>query len=140
MGWSYDEELIILNEEGVYRVYDLQGEYSQHSLGQESQESGVVDAIIHEFGMVALTGSLGFVEVKGWEGGRPIALVSPGMRGLSLVWNGFLNDLLGLSQPPICWDIIPPDQTISRHVEVLLPHENTILSVDNLDSVDQVRR
>ncbi len=80
MGWSSDEEFIILNEEGVYRVYNLQGEYQQHSIGQEAQESGVVDAIIHEFGMVALTGSLGFVEVKGWEGGRPIGLASPGIR------------------------------------------------------------
>lgn len=43
----------------------------------------------------------------------------------------------GLSEPPNSWAIIPPDQTISRHVEVLLSAESTILSVDNLECVDQ---
>lgn len=33
--------------------------------------------------------------------------------------------------------MIPPDFTISRHVEVLLSVDSTILTVDNLDSVDQ---
>ena len=44
---------------------------------------------------------------------------------------------IGLSQPPNAWAIIPPDQTISRHVEVLLSVESTIFSVDNLETVDQ---
>lgn len=43
----------------------------------------------------------------------------------------------GLSEPPHSWTIIPPDLTISRHVEVLLSAESTILSVDNLECVDQ---
>ena len=33
--------------------------------------------------------------------------------------------------------MIPPDQTISRHVEVLLSVDATIYSVDNLESLDQ---
>ena len=33
--------------------------------------------------------------------------------------------------------MIPPDQTISRHVEVLLSVDQTIYSVDNLESLDQ---
>jgi hypothetical protein len=44
---------------------------------------------------------------------------------------------IGLSEPPNSWAIIPPDQTISRHVEVLLSTESTVMSVDNLESVDQ---
>jgi hypothetical protein len=44
-----------------------------------------------------------------------------------------------MSAPPHFWNVIPPDQTISRHVEVLLALDSTILSVDNLESVDQVR-
>ena len=44
---------------------------------------------------------------------------------------------VGLTQPPQSWTVIPPDQTISRHVEVLLSVDQTIYSVDNLESLDQ---
>ncbi|KIJ36797.1 hypothetical protein M422DRAFT_179088, partial [Sphaerobolus stellatus SS14] len=119
-GWTYDERLAVLNEEGVYRIYDLQGDYQQFSLGPEAAETGIIDARIHENGMIALTGSMSLLEVKGWEGGKPLVLASP-----------------GISEPPASWAIIPPDQTISRHVEVLLSSESTILSVDTLGSTDQ---
>jgi hypothetical protein len=78
LGWTMDERLVVLNEEGAYRIYDLQGEYQQHSLGTEAGEIGILDARIHENGLVALTGSLTFLEVKGWEGGRPLSLANPG--------------------------------------------------------------
>ncbi|KAI1794480.1 vacuolar protein sorting-associated protein 16 [Ganoderma leucocontextum] len=119
-GWTGDERLVVLNEEGVYRIYDLQGEYQQYSLGSEAGELGIIDARIHESGVVALTGSLTFLEVKEWSGGKPLTLANP-----------------GLSHPPQSWTVIPPDQTISRHVEVLLSVESTIYSVDNLESLDQ---
>jgi vacuolar protein sorting-associated protein 16 len=67
----------VLNEEGVYRIYDLQGEYQQYSLGSEAAETGILDARIHGKGMVALTSSLSLLEVKGWEGARPLALANP---------------------------------------------------------------
>lgn len=44
---------------------------------------------------------------------------------------------IGLSQPPHSWAVIPPDFTISRHVEVLLSVDATIYSIDNLESIDQ---
>ncbi|KAM5537634.1 hypothetical protein V8D89_008712 [Ganoderma adspersum] len=119
-GWTGDERLVVLNEEGVYRIYDLQGEYQQYSLGSEAGELGIIDARIHESGLVALTGSLTFLEVKEWAGGKPLTLANP-----------------GLSHPPQSWTVIPPDQTISRHVEVLLSVESTIYSVDNLENLDQ---
>ncbi|CAK5269240.1 unnamed protein product [Mycena citricolor] len=119
-GWTADERLAILNEEGTYRLYDLQGEYQQYSLGNEAGEMGVIDARIHENGLVALTGSLSLLEVKGWTGARPLALANP-----------------GLHEPPHTWAIIPPDLYISRHVEVLLSVDSTISSVDNLETIDQ---
>ncbi|THH19130.1 hypothetical protein EW146_g1994 [Bondarzewia mesenterica] len=119
-GWTVDERLVVLNEEGVYRVYDLQGDYEQHSLGNDAGEVGIIDARIHENGLVAMTGSLHLLEVKGWQGGKPLTLAIP-----------------GLSAPPHSWTIIPPDFTISRHVEVLLSIDSTIFTVDNLESVDQ---
>ncbi|KAF4618727.1 hypothetical protein D9613_010167 [Agrocybe pediades] len=119
-GWTIEEKLTVLNEEGTYRLYDLQGEYEQYSLGSEAAELGVIDARIHENGLVAMTSSLTLLEVKGWEGSRPLTLANP-----------------GLNEPPNSWAVIPPDLNISRHVEVLLSVDSTILSVDNLESVDQ---
>ncbi|TFK72107.1 vacuolar assembling/sorting protein VPS16 [Pluteus cervinus] len=119
-GWTHDEQLAILNEDGVYRVYDLQGDYQQFSLGSDAAELGVIDARIHESGMVAMLSNLSLLEVKGWEGGQPLTLASP-----------------GISEPPHAWAVIPPDLNISRHVEVLLSAESTILTVDNLETIDQ---
>ncbi|KAI0792484.1 vacuolar protein sorting-associated protein 16 [Abortiporus biennis] len=119
-GWTSDERLAVLNEEGVYRLYDLQGDYQQHSLGNEAAEMGIIDAKIHEGGLVALTGSLMLLELKGWEGAKPLTLANP-----------------GISQPPTSWAVIPPDLTISRHVEVLLSVDATVYSVDNLEATDQ---
>ncbi|GJE94839.1 vacuolar protein sorting-associated protein 16 [Phanerochaete sordida] len=119
-GWTSDERLAVLNEEGTYRLYDLQGDYQQYSLGSDATEVGIVDARIHEGGLVALTGSLSLLEVKGWDGAKPLTLANP-----------------GLSHPPHAWAVIPPDQTISRHVEVLLSVDSTVHSVDNLEATDQ---
>ncbi|EKM77345.1 hypothetical protein AGABI1DRAFT_77347 [Agaricus bisporus var. burnettii JB137-S8] len=119
-GWTLDERLVLLNEEGVYRIYDLQGEYQQYSLGTEAAELGVLDARIHDNGLVALTNNYTLLEVKDWDGGRSLTLANT-----------------GLTEPPHAWTIIPPDLNISRHVEVLLSVEATIYTVDNLESVDQ---
>ena len=59
-------------------MYDLQGDYQQYSLGSEAGELGIVDAYIYESGLVAITGSLTLLEVKGWEGARPLSLANPG--------------------------------------------------------------
>ena len=62
----------------MYRIYDLQGEYQQHSLGTEAAELGIIDARIHGSGLVALTSTLMLLEVKNWDGGKPLTLANPG--------------------------------------------------------------
>lgn len=64
----------------MYRLYDLQGDYEQHSLGPEAAELGIIDARIHDNGLVAITAGLTLLEVKGWEGGRPLGLANPSER------------------------------------------------------------
>ena len=68
----------MLNDEGTYRIYDLQGEFQQYSLGAEASETGVLDARIYENGLMAFTGGLNFIEVRGWEGGKTVLLASAG--------------------------------------------------------------
>ena len=54
------------------------------------------------------------------------------------IWNTDVTHyLIGLMQPPHSWAVIPPDQTISRHVEVLVSADSTVYSVDNLETTDQ---
>ncbi|CCO31224.1 putative vacuolar protein sorting-associated protein 16 homolog [Rhizoctonia solani AG-1 IB] len=122
MGWTHDERLVALNEEGTYRIHDLSGAYTQHSLGTDAADIGIQDARIHEHGLVALTNQLTFLEVKAWTGTKPLALALPDP---------------SLDGAPHGWSIVPPDATISRHIEVLVASGNTILSVDALECVDQ---
>ncbi|KAG8824734.1 hypothetical protein FRC17_009032 [Serendipita sp. 399] len=120
LGWTASEQLVVLNEDGQYRLYDLQGIYRSFSLGSEAAETGVIDARIFESGLVAITGQMSLLEVRGWEGQKPGTLHAPPMTG-----------------PPISWIVLPPDQTSSRHAEVVMAVEGTIYTCDNLEHIDQ---
>jgi hypothetical protein len=98
MGWTQDEQLLVMSDDGTYRIYDLSsasagidntshpdsaksagaGEYHQYSLGGEIADVGVIEGQVHEEGFVVLTGSLAFVHVKGFTGGRPTTLAASG--------------------------------------------------------------
>lgn len=98
MGWTPHEQLVVMADDGTYRIYDLSsasagtnsahpdsstraGEYHQYSLGGEIADVGVIEGQVHEDGFVVLTGSLAFVHVKGWTGGRPTTLAASGKPG-----------------------------------------------------------
>ena len=73
--------LFVLSDEGVYRLYDLSNPqtYTQHTLGSEVSDAGLVSAKAHDDGFVVLTGNLQFLEVRGWGGGRAVPLAEAGM-------------------------------------------------------------
>jgi hypothetical protein len=115
LGWTPEEELLVMAEDGTYRIYDLSaasagistaragdpaalipsaslvaGEYRQYTLGSEVADVGVISGQVHDDGFVVLTGSLAFVHVKGWKGGRATALSATGECAFGcLVW---MND------------------------------------------------
>jgi hypothetical protein len=135
LGWTLNESLVVLTQDGTYRLYALSTgatppSYTQHSLGSDAQESGVIEAKIYEEGMVALLGSLAFVEVKGWQktsdeggvGGKVTVLASA-----------------GLTEPPSCWCVISPELSYTRGVEVLIGSGATVLRLDEIEVQDQVR-
>jgi vacuolar protein sorting-associated protein 16 len=80
MSWTSIEELLVLSEDGTYRLYTLNGEYRQYTLGAEVNELGVISAALYEDGLVVLHGGLGFVHVRGWEGGRAVPFGVQGER------------------------------------------------------------
>ncbi|KAM0787833.1 hypothetical protein ACM66B_003887 [Microbotryomycetes sp. NB124-2] len=143
LGWTANENLAVLTQDGSYRIYSLavgsstSPSFSQHSLGLDAQEAGVLDAQIYEHGMVVLLNNLTFIEVRCWDsiqddgtnalgassarqGGKIIQLANP-----------------GLTDPPSCWCALPADESQSRHVEVLVSTGQTILRIDEIDFVDQ---
>lgn len=44
-----------------------------------------------------------------------------------------------MNAPPYAWTVISPERSLSRHVEVLASVGDTILSIDDLYCIDQVR-
>lgn len=114
--------LIVLSDEGTYRVYDLSspGEYKQFTLGTEVADLGIVSARAWDDGLVVLTGGLQFVESRGWKGGRVTNLVPS-----------------GLTDAPLSWAVVPPDNSTSGHVEVVISTGSTVVTLDTLERIDQ---
>lgn len=134
-GFTAAESLVVLMQDGNYRLYPLSvnasstsAGYSQYSLGQEATESGIVEARIFESGMVALLGSLTFVHLHLWPEGSQ----EEGQRGQVTR----LADP-GIAEIPSCWTAIPPEESTSRQVEVLLSVGDTLVLLDALDAQDQ---
>jgi hypothetical protein len=133
--------LMALSDNGTYRLYDLSNpqSFQQYSLGSEISELGIISAKAHDDGFVVLTGGLQFMEIRGWSGGRVGALASAGkaqfwlrrLRGRLLICS------VGIQTPPHSWTIIPPDQSSSGHVEILVSNDTSIISIDALERIDQ---
>lgn len=73
--------LLVVSDEGTYRLYDISNpqQYTQHTLGSDATEMGLLSAKGYDEGFVVLTGGLQFLEVAGWKGGRVTSLTASGM-------------------------------------------------------------
>lgn len=159
------ESLVVLTQDGTYRLYSLTPNpssptsttasssanppplpnYTQHSLGPDAQEAGVLEAKIYEDGMVVLLGNLSFVEVRAWQ--RPGASggggggEGDGGDGSGVGVGGKVQTLPspGLTEPPDCWAVIIPELSHTRGVEVLIGVGETVLRLDEIEVIDQVR-
>ncbi|KAI9340769.1 Vps16, N-terminal region-domain-containing protein [Zopfochytrium polystomum] len=120
MGWTETEHLVCILESGVARLYDLQGDFVQFSLGEDAKEFGILDCRIWETGLVVLTGNLKLWTVTDFLDPRPRALSDPGLT----------------QECP--WCIIPPQQTLSGHLEVLLAMNGSVVLVDATSAQDQM--
>lgn len=120
MGWSEDERLLVVTDDGAVRNYaDLHGEFTPFSLGHGAEEHGVVACKFWANGFVALLGNNSLVAVTRYEEPRPQLLAAP---------------------PPgdvLSWTVVPPEYTSSRSVEVLLAVGKTVYVVDAAESEDR---
>ncbi|KAH8600344.1 Vps16, C-terminal region-domain-containing protein [Bisporella sp. PMI_857] len=120
LGWSDDEQLIIVTADGTVRCYyDLQGDFTQFSLGNGAEEYGVIACRFYGSGFAALLSNNHLISVPRYEEPRPTRLATPP--------EGDVHS----------WTIIPPAYTLSRSVEVLLSISQTIYVVDAAESEDR---
>ncbi|KAJ3276060.1 hypothetical protein HDV01_006230 [Terramyces sp. JEL0728] len=121
MGWAKNEQLVCALEQGSIVILDLFGSSIQISLGEDAKEFGIIDAVIFQDGVVALTNNYQFIAITSLQEPRPRALAN-----------------VGLLEKPDCWDILPPDQTIGRHLEVYVATKKTVFVVDQIKAQDQL--
>jgi len=120
VGWSEDERLLVVTDDGSVRSYaDLQGDFTPFSLGHGAEEHGVSSCKFWAGGFVALLGDNSLVAVTRYEEPRPQVLAS------------------APSGEVISWNVIPPEYTSSRSIEVLLAIDKTVYVVDAAECEDR---
>ncbi|KAL8936002.1 MAG: hypothetical protein Q9211_004401 [Gyalolechia sp. 1 TL-2023] len=120
LGWSQDENLLVVTEDGTVRsYYDLQGDFTQFSLGFGAEEHKVKACRFWPSGFVAILSNNHLVAVT-YHVGRPKLLAIPPEDEVH------------------SWAVIPPAYTLSRSVEVLVAIGQTIYVVDSSDAEDRV--
>ncbi|KAH0547552.1 hypothetical protein FGG08_000277 [Glutinoglossum americanum] len=121
LGWSEDEKLLVVTEDGTVRCYyDFQGEFTQFSLGHGAEDFGVKACRFWSTGFVALLSNNHLISISRYDEPRPKLLAQPPMETVH------------------SWTLIPPAYTLSRSVEVLLATGQTIHVVDASDSEDRL--
>ncbi|PMD39185.1 vacuolar protein-like protein sorting vps16 [Hyaloscypha variabilis F] len=121
LGWSEDEKLLVVTADGTVRCYyDLQGDFTQFSLGHGAEEYGVTACRFYGTGFVALLSNNNLISVSRYDEPRPKLLATPP--------EGDVHS----------WTLIPPAYTLSRSVEVLLSIGQTIYVVDASESEDRM--
>ncbi|KAL8803652.1 MAG: hypothetical protein Q9182_003067 [Xanthomendoza sp. 2 TL-2023] len=121
LGWSEDERLLVITEDGTVRCYyDLQGDFTQFSLGFGAEEHKVKACRFWPSGFVAILSNNHLVAVTHYSEPRPKLLAIPPQDEVH------------------SWTVIPPAYTLSRSVEVLLAVGQTIFVIDSSDTEDRV--
>lgn len=120
LGWSEDEKLLVVSYDGTVRCYyNLQGDFTQFSLGREAEDFGIHSCRFYDHGMVALLTNNALISVSSYDEPRPKALATPP--------EGEVH----------AWAIISPSFTLSRSVEVLLSIDKTVYTVDKTECEDR---
>ncbi|KAL9101812.1 MAG: hypothetical protein Q9163_002959 [Psora crenata] len=121
LGWSEDEELLIITADGTVRCYyDLQGDFHQFSLGNGTEHHQVKACRFWAHGFVALLSNNHLIAVSHYNEPRPKLLAVPPTDTVH------------------SWTVISPAYTLSRSVEVLLAIGQTIYVVDATEAEDRV--
>ncbi|KAF2434104.1 vacuolar protein sorting-associated protein 16 [Tothia fuscella] len=120
LGWSEDEKLLVVTNDGTVRVYEgLQTDFVPFTLGHGAEEHGVLSCSFYSTGFVALLGNNHLIEVSRYDEPRPHLLAT------------------APDQAVVSWTLISPADSLSRSVEVLLAIGQTIYVVDASEAEDR---
>jgi vacuolar protein sorting-associated protein 16 len=120
LGWSDDEQLLVVTEDGTVRCYyGLHEDFTPFSLGHGAEEYGVVSCRFWSHGFIALLSNNALVAVSSFKEPRP--------KLLAQVPEGEVHS----------WSLIPPAYTLSRSVEALLAIDKTIYVIDASEAEDR---
>ena len=120
LGWSEDERLLVVAEDGTFHVYTgLHGDFHPYSLGHGAEEYGVHSVRFWSHGFVALLKNNALIAVNSFDEPRP--------KSLAEMPQGEIHS----------WSLIPPSFTLSRQVEVLLTVGGSIFVVDVSECEDR---
>ncbi|KAK4992296.1 Vacuolar protein sorting-associated protein 16 [Elasticomyces elasticus] len=121
LGWSEDETLLVVTNDGTVRCYhNLQNDFTPFTLGHGAEEHGVRACRFWLSGFVALLNNNALIAVTRYDEPRPKLLATPPSGDVA------------------SWAIIPPAYTLSRSVEVLLATGKTIYVVDASECEDRM--
>ncbi|KAK9453805.1 Vps16, N-terminal region-domain-containing protein [Dipodascopsis uninucleata] len=122
IGWSDEEELIVVNEDGIVRIFsDFQGTFRQFSLGKEAEDKKVLECKFWNVGFVARLRNNKFILISRYDEPRP----------------RLMADILSIATEVHGWTIIPPTLSLSRHAEVVVGVDNTVNLIDYVESQDK---
>jgi hypothetical protein len=122
MGWTDDELLTCVMEDGSVQLYNIQGRLvNTFSMGSELKEERVLLCCIWGRGVVCLSRGFNIVYVDNLE--EPVVRKMPKLTDIPSV--------------PTCMAIIEPQFTQSKALEVLIAVDKTILLVDMTSVQDQ---
>jgi hypothetical protein len=120
LGWSDDEKLLVVTEDGTVHCYfGLHGDFQPFLLGHGAEEYGVQSCRFWSHGFLALLSNNAIIAVSSFDEPRPRLLAQPP--------EGEVHS----------WSLIPPAYTLSRSVEVLLAIDKTIYTVDATEAEDR---
>mmetsp|Transcript_16747 Transcript_16747/g.54755 ORF Transcript_16747/g.54755 Transcript_16747/m.54755 type:complete len:834 (-) Transcript_16747:45-2546(-) len=123
MGWTHDEVLICMQDDGQCFAYTMRGQALPKrgfSMGSEVADQGVAECIFWAAGAVCRTRDEKLYAVSDFDDPRVSRLADP-----------------GITEPPHCMAVVDPKFTVDQSVEVLLAVGSSIIVVDTLKAEDQ---
>lgn len=123
MGWTNQERLVCILEDGIVLQYTVQGELvSRYSLGPEVASEGAFDALIFGSGLAVLTRQFQIFVLQDWDEPRSFKFPDP-----------------LLKSPPTAWTAIPPELSPRGQLELLIATASgTVLVVDSVKIEDML--
>ncbi|KAK9474855.1 Vps16, N-terminal region-domain-containing protein [Dipodascopsis tothii] len=122
IGWTETEQLVVVTENGLVQIFaGFEATPASFSLGKDAETNGVVDCQFWSTGLVARLSNNRLVAVSRLDEPRPRLLAELAVTPAEI--HG--------------WALVPPTYTLSRHVEVLLGVNSTVVVNDTAESQDQ---